>query len=55
MKDRKKEKHYVILGNGAAAAGCIEGIRAADKKGKITVVSAENKAGKSRLPPGGFL
>lgn len=41
MKDRKKEKHYVILGNGAAAAGCIEGIRAADKKGKITVVSAE--------------
>ena len=30
MKDRKKEKHYVILGNGAAAAGCIEGIRAAD-------------------------
>lgn len=34
-------KNYVIIGNGAAAAGCIEGIRAADKTGKITVISKE--------------
>lgn len=34
-------KHYVIVGNGAAAAGCIEGIRAADSTGKITVISKE--------------
>lgn len=31
----------VIIGNGAAAVGCIEGVRAHDKKVKITVVSAE--------------
>ena len=35
-------KKYVIIGNGVAAVGCIEGIRAADKEGSITVVSAEN-------------
>ena len=35
-------KHYVIIGNGIAAAGCIEGIRSIDKKGSITVVSEEN-------------
>ena len=35
-------KNYVIIGNGVAAAGCIEGIRSVDKKSKITVVSAEN-------------
>lgn len=35
-------KNYVIIGNGIAAAGCIEGIRSADRDGKITVVSAEN-------------
>ena len=34
-------KNYVIIGNGIAAAGCIEGIRSADSKGSITVVSAE--------------
>ncbi|MBP3481327.1 MAG: NAD(P)/FAD-dependent oxidoreductase [Clostridia bacterium] len=34
--------NYVIIGNGVAAAGCIEGIRAADTKGKITVISEEN-------------
>lgn len=34
-------KQYVIIGNGIAAAGCIEGIRSADKDGKITVVSEE--------------
>ncbi len=34
-------KQYVIVGNGVAAAGCIEGIRSVDKKGKITVVSEE--------------
>ena len=34
-------KNYVIVGNGIAAARCIEGIRSADTKGKITVVSEE--------------
>lgn len=34
-------KRYVIIGNGVAAAGCIEGIRATDTEGEITVVSAE--------------
>ncbi|MBR6045366.1 MAG: NAD(P)/FAD-dependent oxidoreductase [Ruminococcus sp.] len=32
---------YVIVGNGTAAAGCIEGIRSTDPKGNITVISAE--------------
>ena len=35
---------YVIIGNGAAAVGCIEGIRSVDNSGKITVVSEENHA-----------
>lgn len=35
-------KKYVIIGNGIAAAGCIEGIREADKTGEITVISAED-------------
>ncbi|MBQ7900467.1 MAG: NAD(P)/FAD-dependent oxidoreductase [Clostridia bacterium] len=35
-------KNYVIIGNGVAAAGCIEGIRSVDKASGITVVSAEN-------------
>ena len=34
-------KRYVIIGNGAAAAGCIEGIRSHDREGGITVVSEE--------------
>ena len=34
-------KRYVIIGNGAAAAGCIEGIRSIDQTGKITVISEE--------------
>ncbi len=34
-------KNYVIIGNGIAAAGCIEGIRSVDGEGKITVVSGE--------------
>ena len=33
---------YLIIGNGIAAAGCIEGIRERDAEGKITVVSKEN-------------
>ena len=37
-------KNYVIIGNGVAATGCIEGIRSVDKKTKITVISAENRA-----------
>lgn len=32
---------YVIIGNSAAAVGCIEGIRKNDKKGGITVISDE--------------
>lgn len=35
-------KQYVIIGNGVAAVGAIEGIRSVDKEGKITVVSEEN-------------
>lgn len=35
-------KKYVIIGNGAAAVGCIEGIRSLDKTGEITVISEEN-------------
>ena len=34
-------KHYLIIGNGIAAAGCIEGIRSVDPDGAITVVSKE--------------
>ena len=32
---------YVIIGNSAAAVGCIEGIRKTDTKGTITVISDE--------------
>ena len=32
---------YVIIGNGVAAAGCIEGIRSVDKVSPITVISEE--------------
>lgn len=32
---------YVIIGGSAAAAGCIEGIRAVDADGPITLISAE--------------
>ncbi len=35
---------YVIIGNGVAAAGCIEGIRSLDADGEITVVSEEKHA-----------
>lgn len=34
-------KNYIIIGNGTAAVGAIEGIRSVDKDGKITVISAE--------------
>ncbi len=34
---------YVIVGNGTAAAACIEGIRSVDKNGGITVVSEEER------------
>lgn len=34
--------NYVVIGNGTAATGCIEGIRSIDKQGVITVVSQEN-------------
>ena len=35
-------KQYIVIGNGVAAVGCIEGIRSLDKDGKVTVVSEEN-------------
>ena len=41
-------KHYVIIGNGAAAVGCIEGIRSIDQNGMITVISEEKHAVYSR-------
>lgn len=34
--------HYVIIGNSAAAVGCIEGIRQIDRTGPVTVLSREN-------------
>ena len=37
-------KHYVIIGNGVAAAGCIEGIRSIDRETPVTVVSEERHA-----------
>lgn len=36
-------KQYVIIGNGVAATGCVEGIRSADPEGQITVISGENR------------
>jgi len=35
-------KRYVIIGNGVAAVGCIEGIRSIDREGDITVISEED-------------
>lgn len=32
---------YIVIGNGVAAAGCIEGIRSIDGSGSITVISKE--------------
>lgn len=37
-------KKYVIIGNGVAATGCIEGIRSVDKSSEITVISEEKYA-----------
>lgn len=34
---------YVIIGNGVAAVGCIEGIRSVDKTSGITVISEESR------------
>ena len=34
--------NYVIIGNGTAAVGCIEGIRSVDSETPITVISGEN-------------
>ena len=36
-------KRYVIVGNGVAAAACIEGIRSLDAESEITVVSEEER------------
>ncbi|HBG54851.1 MAG TPA: NAD(P)/FAD-dependent oxidoreductase, partial [Ruminococcaceae bacterium] len=32
---------YVIIGNSAAAVGCVEGIRSVDRTGTVTVISDE--------------
>ena len=37
-------KKYVIIGNGAAAVNCVEGIRSLDREGEITLVSEEKYA-----------
>jgi len=34
--------NYVIIGNSAAAVGCVEGIRSVTPKGKITLISKEH-------------
>ena len=39
---------YVIIGNGIASLGCIDGIRSVDKDGKITVISREKHPTYSR-------
>ncbi len=39
---------YLIIGNSAAAVGCIEGIRQRDKNGSITVLSSEKRHTYSR-------
>ena len=36
-----KMAEYIIIGNGVAAVGCIEGVRSVDKTSPITVVSEE--------------
>lgn len=41
-------KRYVIIGNGVAAVGCIEGIRSLDGTGEITVISEEDRPAYSR-------
>lgn len=33
--------NYVIIGNSAAAVGCVEGIRSVDRTGPVTVISDE--------------
>ena len=41
-RERKETPmRYVIIGNSAAAVGCIEGIRQLDKGGSVTVISSE--------------
>jgi len=34
-------KRYVVIGNGTAAVGCIEGLRSLDRGGDVTVISEE--------------
>lgn len=36
-------KRYVIVGNGVAAVGCVEGIRSVTQEGEIVVVSGEDR------------
>ena len=39
---------YVVIGNSAAAVGCIEGIRSVDRAGSITLISDEPHAAYGR-------
>ena len=41
-------KQYVIIGNGTAAVGCVEGIRSVDPDGPITILSKESRPVYSR-------
>ena len=41
-------KRYLIIGNGVAAVGCIEGVRSVDREGAITVISGEDRPVYSR-------
>ncbi len=48
-------KQYLIIGNGVAAAACIEGIRQKDSQGSITVISGEKYRTYCRPLLSGFL
>ena len=41
QKTQMPAKQFLIIGNGVAAAACIEGIRSTDNTADITVLSAE--------------
>lgn len=41
MSDIKWNSKYLIIGNGTAAVGAVEGIRSVDKEGSITIISKE--------------
>lgn len=41
MRRDEQMNQYVIIGNGTAAVGCIEGIRSVDRESRITLISKE--------------